>query len=333
MSRLAMSDPDESYRPLTQLAARPVNMRDMADAPDPTGRQIEISAGDQNAWIVEVGGGLRAYSAGGRDVLDGYAAEELCRSGRGQCLIPWPNRIRDGAYEFAGERRQLALSEPSKQNAIHGLVRWANWTVAEQAADGVTMGYVLHPQPGYPHTLRLTVDYRLDAGGLTVRTTATNLGDSDCPYGAGAHPYVSVGTPSVDTAVLQAPGRTRLLTDERGIPTGAEAVDGGEYDFTRPRPVGNLQLDTAFADLNRDPDGRARVTLTAPAGQPGLAVWLDEGYRYVMLFTGDPLPDVNRRSLGVEPMTCAPNAFQTGDGLITLAPGESFAAAWGIETA
>ena len=52
-----------------------------------------------------------------------------------------------------------------------------------------------------------------------------------------------------------------------------------------------------------------------------------------MLFPGDLLADVNRRSLGIEPMTCAPNAFQSGDGLITLEPGESFAAAWGIEPA
>ena len=49
-----------------------------------------------------------------------------------------------------------------------------------------------------------------------------------------------------------------------------------------------------------------------------------------MLFTGDPLPDVNRRALAVEPMTCPPNAFRTGDSVIRLAPGESAAGVWGI---
>jgi aldose 1-epimerase len=296
----------------------------------PSGRQVEIVSGEQRAWIVEVGGGLRAYSARGREVLDGYAAEEMCSSARGQCLLPWPNRIRDGKYEFAGVRQQLPLTEPERQNAIHGLTRWANWIVAEQAPDRVTMQYLLHPQPGYPHELRLALEYHLDADGLTVSTTATNLGANACPYGAGAHPYMTVGTPTVDSMVLQAPGCTRLRSDERGIPTGAEPVDASEYDFRRPRPIGSTKLDTAYTDLQRDDDGRARVHLASSDRERVVTFWLDERYRYLMLFTGDPLPDVNRRSLGIEPMTCAPNAFGSGQGLITLQAGESFAASWGI---
>jgi aldose 1-epimerase len=300
-------------------------------APAPSGRQVEIASGEQRAWIVEVGGGLRAYSAGGREVLDGYAVHEMCSSARGQCLVPWPNRIRDGRYEFAGLSQQLSLTEPERQNAIHGLARWANWTIVEQTADSVVMEYMLHPQPGYPHALRLAVGYRLDAYGLTVSTTARNVGESACPFGAGAHPYLAVGTPTVDSVVLRAPGRTRVTCDERGIPTGAEPVDGSEYDFRRPRPIGIAKLDTAFTDLERDDDGRARVHLASPDSETAATLWLDEQYRYVMLFTGDPLPDVNRRSLGIEPMTCAPNAFQSGEGLATLPAGVSLVARWGIE--
>jgi len=114
----------------------------------PSGRQVEIGSGEQRAWIVEVGGGLRAYSARGRELLDGYSADEMCSSARGQCLVPWPNRIRDGRYEFAGLQQQLALTEPERQDAIHGLARWANWRVAEQGGENVTMEYLLHPQPG-----------------------------------------------------------------------------------------------------------------------------------------------------------------------------------------
>jgi aldose 1-epimerase len=73
----------------------------------PSGRQVEIAFGEQHAWVVEVGGGLRAYSARGRELLDGYAADEMCSSARGQCLVPWPNRIGDGRYEFAGSLQQL----------------------------------------------------------------------------------------------------------------------------------------------------------------------------------------------------------------------------------
>ena len=63
-----------------------------------------------------------------------------------------------------------------------------------------------------------------------------------------------------------------------------------------------------------------------------MSLWVDEGYRYLMLFTGDPLPDVSRRSLAVEPMTCPPNAFRTGVAVVRLEPGESFACSWGLSS-
>src|SRR6202023_4320793 len=98
----------------------------------PTGEQIEIAAGDQRAVVVEVGGRLRSYSAGGRELVDGYGADEMSSSGRGQALIPWPNRLQDGSYEFDGRHHQLPLNEPEHRNAIPGLVRWAAWTASER---------------------------------------------------------------------------------------------------------------------------------------------------------------------------------------------------------
>ncbi len=159
---------------------------------------------------------------------------------------------------------------------------------------------------------------RSPRGGLSVRTTATNTGREACPYGAGQHPYVTVGAPTVDSAILLAPGRTVLHVDERGLPVGTGPVDGTEYDFRRPRPIGATKLDHAFTDLERGADGCARVELRDPTSRAGLTLWVDESYRYVQLFTGDPLPDVARRSLAVEPMTCPPNAFRTGEDLIRL---------------
>ena len=76
-------------------------------------------------------------------------------------------------------------------------------------------------------------------------------------------------------------------------------------------------------------EGLALVELRNPEGG-GLTLWADESYGYLQLFTGDPLPDVSRRSLAVEPMTCPPNAFRTGEALIRLEPGETHTSAWGI---
>lgn len=296
----------------------------------PSGRQVTIRHGDADVTVVEVGGGLRRMAVAGRELLDGYAENEICRAGRGQILVPWPNRVADGRYRWAGEELQLALTEPPTRTAIHGLARWMNWRVDEHARDRVVMGLRLHPQPGYPFILDLSVEYVLSPEGLTVRTTARNSGDAPCPYAAGAHPYLTVGTPSIDAAEVSAPGRLRLTADAHGIPTGAEPVAGTPYDFTRPRPMGETVLDTAFTGLDRDGDGRAWVRMRGPDGAE-VALWVDEAHPYLMLFTGDPQPTVARRSLGVEPMTCAPNGFASGKGLRTLAPGEAATSAWGIQ--
>jgi aldose 1-epimerase len=289
----------------------------------PSGEQIELGHGDQVAVVVGVGGGLRLYSAAGRAVLDGYGAGELCSSGRGQLLLPWPNRIEDGSYEFRGERYQLPIDEPERRNAIHGLTRWSEWTVAEREGGRAVLAHTLHPSPGYPFALELRAEYTLEDDGLTVHVEATNAGSEPCPYGAGAHPYLAVDGERVDGVELKVPARTVLHSNERALPVRRATVEG-ELDFGEPKAIGSTKLDHCFTDLTRGDDGRARVHVG------GTRLWVDESYPYLMVFTGDGLPDVERRSLAVEPMTCPPNAFRTGESLIVLEPGETHTGSWGI---
>jgi aldose 1-epimerase len=294
--------------------------------------QYPIRFRDQDAVITEVGGGIRCYGIAGRELLDGYALDEMCTFARGAALIPWPNRLQDGRYTFDGHDYQTALTEPAKHNAIHGLTRWMNWQGHSDDPAAVVMQLRLHPQEGYPFTLDVEIEYRLSADGLSVRTTGRNAGDRPLPYAAGHHPYVTVGTNLVDEALLQIPARRWLELDERQIPTGrAPAVQGAPVDFQQRRPIGDLHLDTAFSSLEPSPDGRTRIELQHPAGRPRVTIWMDSAYPYVMAFTGDTMPpERRRRSLGIEPMTGAPNAFRSGLGLHTLHPGESFTATWGI---
>ena len=300
--------------------------------PASSGDQIEIELGDRRAVVVEVGGGLRTYSAGGLELLDGYGEDELCTAARGQILAPWPNRLEDGSYEFDGIHCHAALDEPARRNAIHGLVRWAAWTVAEREPHRVAVEHVLHPQPGYPFTLALRVEYALTPGGLEVRMTATNVGGSPCPYGAGAHPYLRLGPAVVDPLVLRLPAATMLRTDDRALPVGTAPVDGTDFDFREPRAIGATVIDTCFTELERGADGLARVELHDPDGGAALTLWADGSFPYLQVFTGDPLPEVNRRSLAVEPMTCPPNAFRSGEALVRLEPDETHTGTWGIES-
>jgi len=299
----------------------------------PSGEQVEIAHHDQRATLVEVGGGLRSYRLGGRAIVDGYEADEMCTAAKGQTLIPWPNRLRGGSYRFDDRELQLPLTEPDKGNAIHGLVRWANWAVGERSEERVEMVHALHPQDGFPFALELSIVYELSDRGLSVTTRATNVGSASCPYGTGAHPYLTVGTNRIDDATLTLPAATWLTTDEHGIPTGERAVEGTRYDFREPRAIADAVLDTAYARLVRDANGLARIVLRAPPKGPQVVFWLDASYPYVMAFTGDSLPgsEDRRRSLGIEPMSCAPNAFRSGEGLATLEPGESHSGRWGIQ--
>jgi aldose 1-epimerase len=254
----------------------------------------------------------------------------MCDGAHGAPLIPWPNRLADGRYRFDSTDYQVALTEPDKQNAIHGFLRWQSWGPLERSRDRIVMATTLHPQTGYPFTLDVRIEYRLDASGLTVATTSTNRGEHPCPYGCGQHPYLSPGPWLLDDCTVQLSAATRIVTDlERQLPTGIEPVNGTSFDFRAGRTLGDLRVDYAFTDLARDPDGRARVRLSRPDGYTS-ELWVDRTYPVIELFTADTLtPERRRRGLGTEPMTCPPNAFQTGQGLIYLKPGESTTTTWG----
>jgi len=303
-------------------------------ATSPTGAQWVIGHGRQELIVTEVGATIRAYTVGGQDVIEGFGPREWARSGRGQVLAPWPNRLGDGRFEFSGLQAQAALDEPGRGNAIHGLVRWLPWQVEAHAQNVVTVTCPVRPTPGYPFRLDLRVEYRLGRDGLTVVTTARNPGDVTIPFGLGFHPYLTVGTERVDTVELRLPATRRLVLDARALPTGEVLpVAGTEYDFTVGRAVGPTRLDTAFTGLTRDADGLAWATLDDRSGGRALALWADAHFGHLMCYTGDTLDDPARRrtAIAVEPMTCPPDAFRSGRDLVVLEPGQEWEGRWGIQ--
>jgi aldose 1-epimerase len=299
----------------------------------PTGRQSHLAFGDHDAVVTEVGATLRAFTLAGVPVIEGFDIAERSPLGRGQVLIPWPGRVGDGRYAFGGREHQLALTEPTLGNAIHGLVRWASWEADPFSAARLLMRHRLYPQDGYPFCLDLELAYELSDRGLSVTCTAANRGVGPAPFGAGFHPYLTLGAPLIDSCALRVPATTVLRTDDRLLPVGRIPAGATDLDFRTPRRLEGAQLNTAFTDLSRDVDGLARVTLEAPDGR-SLSLWADAAFSWLMLFTGDtaPRPEDRRRSLAVEPMTCPPDAFRSGEDLVILEPGESTSARWGIDT-
>jgi aldose 1-epimerase len=299
----------------------------------PTGEQYEISAAGYAAIVTESGATLRALTKGGRRLIDGFAEDQIPAACRGQLLMPWPNRIRDGRYIFEGAQQQLALSEPKTHNAIHGLVRWSAWHVVSHSESRIELGLRLPAQSGYGWTLDLGVVYELGEDGLTVAQRATNRSSTNAPFASGAHPYLTIDDGNgVDAWTLDSPAGTRILADERSLPTGSEPVEGTPYDFRRGRPLAGIGMDTCFADLARDADGIATTTLsgTGPGGEPrAVELWQDARHPWLMVYTADNRTPA-RTAIAIEPMTAAVDAFNSGEGLVVLAPGETFSATWGI---
>jgi len=296
-----------------------------------TGTQYEIEAGDYRATVTELGAGLRELTCGGTPLVTSYDADQLPPHGAGQLLSPWPNRVDGGRYPFGGAEYQLALSEPALGNAIHGLTRWIAWTRIAHDPTEVTLRSVPHGQQGYPFAVQVDVTYRLTSdSGLHVTVTAANKGSRPAPWGVGHHPYLAVPTPTVDECELTLPAGRWLPPGDRGIPSGPPRdVAGTEFDFRTARKLGETRLDHAFTGLRREPDGMAWVRLSAGGATTGL--WADEGYRWLQVFTGDALePELRRAALAVEPMTCPPNAFVSGEDLVVLQPKESVSCRWGI---
>jgi aldose 1-epimerase len=305
----------------------------MADPTLPvTGEQYDITAGHYHASITELGAGLRALTAADHALITGYPPDGLPPAGAGQLLLPWPNRIDHGRYDFGGHTYQLELTEPAHDNAIHGLTRWLSWQLTARSDDFVELSLRLLGRPGYPFRLDLSARYQLHpARGLEVTVTARNTGSRPAPLGTGSHPYLRAGSDLVDGWQLELPAALWQPADARGIPAGPPRdVTGSRYDFRVSRPVGDTSLDHAFTGLTTGPDGRAVARLAGPDAQ--LALWAGPGYRWLQVFTGDPLgPEARRRALAIEPMTCPPNAFVTGTDLQVIEPGTAVTHSWGIQ--
>ncbi|MGY1746310.1 aldose 1-epimerase family protein [Blastococcus sp. SYSU D00695] len=285
---------------------------------------VELVRDDARLAVDLRGGGIRALTCGDWDVVDGYPAGTVPSGRRGGLLLPWPNRLRDGRWRWAGRDLQLDVASPDKPNAAHGLLSWQPFGVLSRFSDAVTVGTTVEPRPGYPFRLLVALDYALAPRQLTVTVRVRNASAEPAPLGVGMHPYLSVGATAdggIADAELTVPARTALVTDG-GLPTGERTAFDGAVGR-----IGDRAIDTPLTDLDRDDDGVARVRLRGTAGAVELGV--DGAWRWLQVYTGDTLPPgQRRRSVAVEPMTCPPNALADGTDLVVLEPASTWSGTW-----
>lgn len=293
-----------------------------------TGRQYELRRGDAVAVVTELAAGLRSFTRGGVLLTETYGDDEISPGGSGITLAPWANRVEDGQWFLDGRKQQLDITEVSRNNASHGLLRNTGYALVEESRFGVALEATVFPQHGYPFLVRHRVEYRLSEDlGLHVRQTLTNDASAGAPFVLGAHPYLRVGDTPVEELRLTVSADTRLVTDERLIPRSSAPVDG-DVDFRSGQRVADLAVDVALTDLHYR-DGRARHILAAADGSE-VSLWQDEACRYVHVYVSTVYPG-RERAVAIEPMTGPANAFNSGEGLRWLDPGESFSMQWGID--
>lgn len=294
---------------------------------DPTGHRFHLRGPHSSAEIAQVGAALRALTVDGVDLVPRYADDVPTPAASGVVLVPWPNRIRDGRYTFGGVERQLALSEPAFGNASHGLLRFGSYTAVEVTDDRLVLTADVVPQTGYPFHLRTRVTFTLLPDGLHVEHVIENVGADTAPVALGIHPYLQIGGVATADLVIHSTGTSTLVVDDRKLPVDEVPVTEAT-DLRAGRRLGDVALDNAYRGLERDADGRARHTLTAPDGRR-VELWQDAGFEWAQVFTTDRYPG-NSLAVAIEPMTAPSNAFATGVDLVALEPGREMRREWGI---
>ena len=293
-----------------------------------TGEQLEITHGPARAVIRTAGAGLRAFEVAGVPYVESYDGDEP-PMGAGGVLVPWPNRVAAATWSTDGETHHLEATEAARGNAIHGLVRRRSWTVADRTESAVTLQIAVDEAPGWPFPFRTSISYEVGAGGLTITHVVENRGERDMPFGVGTHPYPRPGDTDVDDCVLTLAARTVLPVDlDTMIPNGDPIeVTGTDYDFGPGRPLRDVELDTAFGGCQPGDDGLVRHSVTHKGG--GVELWAVPAFRWVQVFTSE-YPGKGARAVAIEPMTCPPDALNSGVDLLWLSADEKWTGRWGI---
>lgn len=295
-----------------------------------SGREVTLRAGNTEATVTEVGAALRTLRVAQRDVIVPFALDQVPSSFHGAVLLPWPNRLAGGRYQWDGTEYQLPITEPGRNTALHGLTLWHRWQLHQPDEASVVASIETVPLPGYPFPLHVAISYQLESGGLTISATTTNRGTVDAPYGIGFHPWLHPGLGSLDDAVLRLDADGWVSTDADLLPTGETGLPP-QADFREPRTLNSSILDDAFTQPRWGQDGRSWVRLSGTDGLTA-SVWMEQGLSYWQVCTGDELADPadRRTGLAVEPMTCYADAFNSGTGLIRLRPQASHTVRWGL---
>lgn len=275
--------------------------------------------GDYCSIVPAFGGNIRELILNNESVISGYATLEQFRvneSYRSTFLIPFPNRISGGRYSF--KKEEYRLPKNCVPNALHGFFHNREMVVKEKLVGekgaSLILGYDYKgTYEGYPFCFETEITVILNVGGFRCLIDITGEEDGSLPAGAGWHPYFKFGNEPVDRLQMRLPACDILELDDNKIPTGKVMPYGFYEDFDY---LNREHFDTGFTV----PSTHCMVELYSDTRKKGIRVEQERvrgGNCYFQIYTP---PD--RRSIAIEPMTCAANAFNNTMGLQILEKGE-----------
>jgi aldose 1-epimerase len=229
-------------------------------------------------------------------------------------LTPWVNRVRNGNYSFKGKNYQLPINEPDLGNAIHGLLGRASFDVEQVSENSITLKHAYSgEEPNYPFPFTFRYTYTLqDSGSLEITFEAKNTGTSSLPFACGWHPYFSFPDTSAEDLEIKFKPISRFLSDSQMIPLQEENLNGKQhFKFATEKIDHVFRLESQEKHITEFIDTKHQKSLFLEQSSiqfPFLVVFQPVGYT----------------SVAIEPMTANTDAFNTGDGLVELAPEEVF---------
>jgi aldose 1-epimerase len=294
--------------------------------------ELTLEAAGRRAYavITEVAAAVRHLSIDGVEITAGYPDDVPPPFSSGIVLVPWPSRVCDGRWTHEGRTLQLDITEPARGNALHGLLHNTPYQLVERTGCSVMLRAQVFPQNGYPFHLDTRVRYTLTHTGLEVTHAIRNVGSACAPVALGAHPFLTIGDVPADELVLTVSADHHIDVDDRLNPVGVTPVQGTIWDLRGGRTVRTLELDDAWSGV-RIVDGWSTHSLLAPDGRT-VSLWADGHFGYVQVFITREFPRESGQgtAVAIEPMTAPADAFNSGEGLRWIRPGEDWSASWAI---
>ena len=302
---------------------------------------IGLQKNNQHLIIDQLGGGIAEYYIEDKktreDIIYGYQdRDHKGASTMGDVLFPFPGRVKNGKYKFAGKNYRLSGVDIKDGQAIHGFAKNSDWQIIEKHQDRVIIEFNIkkdeYQKRGFPFSLKIRLNYQLASNGFSCLTMVENFGDSPAPFGLGFHPYFTLGEENINSIKLKIRAKNLVEFDQNLIPTGKliSLNKENDLDFGYPKAIGEREIDNCYFDLYFN-QGVATTEISSNQGRK-IAIWQNRSFPYLQIYSADTIGEKHaRRGLAIEPQTCTGFAFNKPEfGLKILSPGKKFFGEWGV---